>query len=563
MSVSSSDFSGVCLKRLVEFCRKVDTIQQTPELIRLVADETQYVEFCRKITDPQGKFQRRFVAMCRTNRIDPDDIRRRMNLVATVLGIIKQVDYYKILGVPPDAGARAIRQAYREKAQILHPDKATGDDKDGATFIKLHDAYMHLNDPQIRDLYDQTRTDSGRWIEGNTSTRRFATGVGVGRFLSWMFISVGIMAIVVYTLDLYQDGRTPFLADNFPKDRMDGWHTVPLQMPDQSASRDSLTAPQGDSSEMAALRKYFPEPAPMGMERSVEPAEITDEIMFFNPMRKKRYWADETSRHESLDDAVAALAEMYHRTPEWVQSHMGEENTLQAVHIKLGMQKYIEATLTEKESVTTPKPSRSAPKVQLAKMTVSADVTMRQGQNGLTAPEVSVGEGEEPYAGKSGKASEVPTTKTSVQKQKNNDPVDNVKGQRRVMAFINQFTHAYEQKDLKRFQSFFAEDALEQGKRFEEMLPTYRNTFSLVEVLRYDIDMESCTIDDTGERIMVEGVFRASYRLPKKDWGSSSGSIRLELLDTPRGLLVSRLNYEMQRAEEQGVGKDEVRKIGR
>jgi hypothetical protein len=546
MSFASNDFSAVRMKRLIEFCRKVDTIQQTPELISLVAGEAQYVEFCLKITDPHEEFQHRFAAMCRTHRIDPDDIRRRMKLVAPVLGICKQVDDYKILGVSADADAQAIKQAYRGKAKILHPDKANGDDKDSAAFVKLHDAYMRLNDPQMRDLYDRNRTGSGLWIEGNTSTRKSETSVGFGRFLSWMFISVGIIVIVAYTLDLYQDGRKLLLANNFPKDRMDGWHSVPLQMPDQSVSHDSLTAPEDDGREMVAFREYFPEPTPMGIERSVEPAVTTDEIMFFNPRREKRYWANETSRHESLDYALVALAEMYHRTPEWwVQSHMGEENTLQAVHKKLGTQKYIEATSTEKENVTTPKPVRPAPNVQPAKKTASADVTLRQGQNELTELEAHAGDGEKPYADKSGKASEMPTTKTNVQKQINNDPVDNVKGQRRVISFINQFTHAYEQKDLKRFQSFFAEGALEQGKRFEEMLPTYRKTFSLVEVLRYDIDMQSCTIDNTTERIMVDGVFRANYRLPKKNWGSRSGSIRLELLDTSRGLLVYRLNYEM------------------
>jgi curved DNA-binding protein CbpA len=623
MSFSSSDFTGVRLKRLIEFCLKVDTIKQTPELIGLVASEAEYVEFCRKITDPQEKFQRRFAAMCRTTLIDPDDIRRRMKLVASVLGVNRQINYYKILGVPRDADAQAIKQAYREKAQLFHPDKAAGDDKDGAKFVKLHDAYVHLRDPQMRDLYDRTLTGSGYWFESNVSTRRPSKGVGVGRLLSWMFILVGGMVIVAYAFDLYQVSRVSFLTNYFQKDRMDEQYSAPTQMPNESAVRDGLAAPGNDDLEMAALRKYFPEPTPMGLEPSGKPAETEDEIMFFNPRREKRFWASETSRHDGLDDAVAALADMYHRTPEWVQSHMGDENVLQAIHQKLSTQQAIEATLAEitqiekmrqnkkletdinqeppavatiaaegepaaelvhkhepvavvatlakaqsatlpeKEIAASNNPAMPAPKVRPIKETVSADVAMRSKQNNPTVLKSGAGLDEELVAVKYKKAAVVPAAKTNVLKQIKNDPADNVGGQRRVIAFINKFTHAYEQKDLNRFQSFFAEGALEQGKRFEEMLPTYRKTFNLVEALRYDIVMQSCTIDNTAKKIMVEGAFTASYRLPKKDWGSSSGYIRLDLLDTPHGLLVCRLDYEMGKEESGKSGSLEERRIGR
>ena len=41
----------------------------------------------------------------------------------------KQKDYYKILGVPRRANAKAIKKAYREKALEWHPDKHKGDDQ--------------------------------------------------------------------------------------------------------------------------------------------------------------------------------------------------------------------------------------------------------------------------------------------------------------------------------------------------------------------------------------------------------------------------------------------------
>ena len=680
MSFTSSDFSGVRLRRLIDFCLKVDKINQTPELISLVASETEYIGFCRKITDPQEKFQRRFAAVCRTNLIDPNDIRRRMKLVASVLGVYKQVDYYKILGITPDADAQAIKQAYRERARIFHPDKATGDDKDGAKFVKLHDAYVHLSDPQMRDLYDRTRVGAGNWIEGGVSTRRSAVPAGVGRFFSWMFILVGGIVIVAYAFDLVQDGRIPILFDHFAGGRPNDQYAASTQMPDGSAVRDGLTASEKNNLEMAGLRKYFPEPTPMGMEPIEKPADIEDELMFFNPRREKRYWASETSRHETLDDAVAALAEMYHRTPEWVQLNMGEENTLPAIHRKLGAQQAFEiamaektiidaspqdealetainqepsaavaqaavgdpglepaavetdmiyepkavvaalskaksASFPEKEKEARKTPAMPEPNVQPVTEATSADPTRHPKQDRSTTLETDAGTQEKPIVATSGKIAVkptakadvlrqmegaqpsekpvsaavpvlpnqkkpsvlkasagiyekaaavkskrtgiMPTAKTNVLKQIKTASVEYAEERRRVAAFLNTFTHAYEQKDLNRFQSFFAEGALEQGKRFEEMLPTYRKTFSLVEALRYKIDMQSFTIDDTAKKIVVEGAFTASYRLPEKDWGSSSGSIRLVLLDTPSGLLVSRLDYEKEgKAAGKGGGEE-------
>jgi hypothetical protein len=610
MSFTSSDFTGVRLERLVEFCRKVHTIRQTPDLISLVASEAEYVGLCRKITDPKEKFQKRFAAVCRANRIDPDAIRKRVRLVASVLGVYKQVDYYKILDVPSDADAQAIKRAYRKKAQIFHPDKALGDDKDGAEFVKLHDAYVHLNDPHVRELYDRMRIGAGHWIEGDESKQRSVIGGGVGRFLSWFFIMIGSMVIVTYAFDLYQDEPLTFLEQHVSSNRMDGQYADPTQIPNEPTARGGLTSPTNDNIEIAALRKHFPEPTPMGMEPSEKPDDTVDELMFFNPRREKRFWASETSRHDSLDDAVAALADLYHRTPEWVQSHMGEENALQAIHQKLSEKQAIEKTLAEsaqiekmpqdkalekaieqeppavasyagpcepgpepvagvdhkdephavvaaltkakiasfpeKEKVTRNKPEMPAPKVQPIEKRVAADVTMRPKQERPTALRTRAGTYEKPAVVKSKKTVIMPTAKTNVLKSIKNGPSYYAEEQRRVAVFLKEYTQAYERKNLDRFKSFFAKGALEQGKQFEKMLPTYRKTFRLVEALRYHIDIQSFQIDNISKKIIVKGAFTASYRLPKKDWGSSSGSIRLELLDTPRGLLVCRLDYEMR-----------------
>lgn len=60
---------------------------------------------------------------------------------------------YEILGVGKDADADAIKQAYRSKAQKLHPDKEGGDE---AAFKQVKAAYELLSDPVRRERYDAT-----------------------------------------------------------------------------------------------------------------------------------------------------------------------------------------------------------------------------------------------------------------------------------------------------------------------------------------------------------------------------------------------------------------------
>jgi hypothetical protein len=56
---------------------------------------------------------------------------------------------------------------------------------------------------------------------------------------------------------------------------------------------------------------------------------------FYSPRRPKKFWANETSRHDSLDDALNALAEQYGRPVNWIESHMGASNSLHEVHSNL------------------------------------------------------------------------------------------------------------------------------------------------------------------------------------------------------------------------------------
>ncbi|KAI9768088.1 MAG: hypothetical protein M1840_005122 [Geoglossum simile] len=69
-----------------------------------------------------------------------------------------QPDYYATLGVTQDAGADAIKRAYRKLALLRHPDKNPDNPNAGVEFRELHEAYEFLCDDARRTLYDSKYT---------------------------------------------------------------------------------------------------------------------------------------------------------------------------------------------------------------------------------------------------------------------------------------------------------------------------------------------------------------------------------------------------------------------
>nr|ABK21067.1 unknown [Picea sitchensis] len=72
-------------------------------------------------------------------------------------GGLQNCTLYDFLGLPRDASQKHIKDAYRRSAKIWHPDIAMKGElaKNTEEFLKIHDAYIILSDPETRAKYDE------------------------------------------------------------------------------------------------------------------------------------------------------------------------------------------------------------------------------------------------------------------------------------------------------------------------------------------------------------------------------------------------------------------------
>lgn len=71
------------------------------------------------------------------------------------------IDYYKVLGVLPNAGEKEIKAAYRKLSKKYHPDTAPDSPLMAEKFHEIQCAYEILGDSDKRNKYDEERKGIG------------------------------------------------------------------------------------------------------------------------------------------------------------------------------------------------------------------------------------------------------------------------------------------------------------------------------------------------------------------------------------------------------------------
>ncbi|VEU22036.1 DEKNAAC103037 [Brettanomyces naardenensis] len=95
--------------------------------------------------------------------------------------MVKDTEYYDLLGVSSDADALVIKKGYRKMALRYHPDKNPDNKEAELKFQEIAEAYQILSDPQKRTIYDEV----GK--EGMTQQGVSAADVDPKEFFSMIF----------------------------------------------------------------------------------------------------------------------------------------------------------------------------------------------------------------------------------------------------------------------------------------------------------------------------------------------------------------------------------------
>jgi DNA-binding transcriptional MerR regulator len=114
----------------------------------------------------------------------------------------------------------------------------------------------------------------------------------------------------------------------------------------------------------------------------------------------------------------------------------------------------------------------------------------------------------------------------------------------RLKSFLRLYCLTYESKDIDKFATFFAHDAIEKDKPFHELLPKYRKNMELIESFKYRIELIDYSQAEGTDNIKVKGKFFIKYLLAGGEkWQESDGNISMELAQSGESYLVKRLNY--------------------
>ena len=92
----------------------------------------------------------------------------------------------------------------------------------------------------------------------------------------------------------------------------------------------------GDTNDLGEIYRNLNRPRTQRQPNAVEKSSsFVSGIQFYNPRRVYKYWISETGKYNSYEAAIAALAQQFDSTPEWITAHMGDTNDLGEIHQNL------------------------------------------------------------------------------------------------------------------------------------------------------------------------------------------------------------------------------------
>ena len=483
---------GEQARLLKKFISIVVNTDDTPELIRKIAENRHYLLYCGLIVKPGRNaeyidLQKALVSEPRRRGVSLEHVKKKLMPVALALGLcandtgFAQADYYQILEVPPFAAADDIKKAYRSKARTLHPDAETGNKNQ---FISIHDAYSVLSNRELREQYDKSRkqAEKGFWLEARGGNQRQPSDrlpSTTRRFTLSMAAIVALLVGITWVVDIIDREMSLEGGIRHQKDLID----------------HQLEAPQ---------------------ENVAEKATETEKRLAVNDDRAAKKNAD------AKEQTLMPVSQQEFDAKEEIEP-------LKEIIIKKSIRPEIEKRQ--------PAPAQA----QMASKKIPAPPAAIEKNEGVSQPVVMVVK----TAAAESVEMDIPVETASPQESTQTAAAD---VSEQIRKFLNSYCSAYEKKELDKFMGFFTDTALENGKPVKNLLPTYRKNFEMLDRVAYKIEFTDYAIDLDSREIQVNGKFKLDWcRKGEKQLNHHNGSIKMNLYyDGHSVFRVDRLSYEFK-----------------
>lgn len=126
------------------------------------------------------------------------------------------------------------------------------------------------------------------------------------------------------------------------------------------------------------------------------------------------------------------------------------------------------------------------------------------------------------------------------------DYVKSIKLGDQLQKFLRIYCRTFQDKNLSKFSDFFTDDAIEKGKSFNSLLPTYRKNFKIIDSIGYQIELKkySCQVDSG--TLEIQGKFYLKWFSKGADWKKNYGSISMSLVEHNNSYRIKRLDYNIE-----------------
>ena len=522
---------------LRRFVREIILQTDTPSLILELAGNCRYLMLCREIVNSYKSVNPNFFnllnTVCAEHAIEPEWLKKRLVPAAKALGLQLerryQLDYYAVLGIEQDANYLEIKQAFRKKAYLSHPDtKKTGSDERYA-FTEISDAYRTLSNENLRHHYDLSRQSLSQWHE--TPGPILKVTKSKKTIMVQLACLMLVLSVFVFLFDIIFHGESKRKRYAQPKLSL-------TYKPEQ------IQELQNEFHDLSLINKkeikprLFPTTIPSSADKitdggDLQQNDLKDSLSIPNkgivPAIESDNYVNIAAPNAATDEEITIKENT--ATDEGNQQLVN--NKIDQIYIAIHEEsKPASASL---KGFVTPKSEHLKKRHKNSSQTI-VSVVKHNSYNAsrTTGDEVITFTAELPQS---------PELASSIAIMLGEEIEIEMDVKKRLEQFLNIYCRTYEEKNIYKFVNFFTDTAQENGKAFSSLISVYNENFSSIDEIKYKIKIFKYSYDLFSGTVSFEGKFFLEW-LPKGDnWHWNFGKIGMKLIEKNDSFLVEHLNY--------------------